>query len=72
MQRAVPVGKGAMAALLGLEYDVVADIAAKASADGVCDLANDNSPGQIVVSGAVIAVEKACELAKETGAKRAV
>lgn len=72
MQRAVPVGEGAMAALLGLDYDVVVDIAKTASENGVCDLANDNSPGQIVVSGEVKAVEKATELAKEAGAKRAV
>lgn len=73
MQRAVPVGAGAMAAILGLDYDVVADIAEKASTEGAkCELANDNSPGQIVVSGAKDAVEKACELAKEAGAKRAL
>lgn len=72
MQRAVPVGEGAMAALLGLDYDVIVDIAKTASKNGVCDLANDNSPGQIVVSGEVKAVEKATELAKEAGAKRAV
>ncbi len=73
MQRAVPVGAGAMAAILGLDYDVVADIAHKASSDGAqCELANDNSPGQIVVSGAKDAVEKACELAKDAGAKRAL
>ena len=72
MQKAVPVGEGAMAAILGLDYDVVADIAAKASEGGICDLANDNSPGQIVVSGELAAVETAATLAKEAGAKRAL
>lgn len=72
MQKAVPVGQGAMAAILGLDYDVVDEIAKQASTKGVCDLANDNSPGQIVLSGAVAAVEYAAELAKEKGAKRAL
>lgn len=72
MQQAVPVGKGAMAALLGLEMDVVRDIAAAAAQGQVCDVANDNSPGQVVVSGDLEAVERAIELAKEKGAKRAL
>ena len=72
MQRAVPVGEGAMAALLGLENDVVDEISKVASETGICEIANDNSPGQIVVSGQVAAVEAAAELAKEKGAKRAV
>lgn len=72
MQEAVPVGEGAMAALLGLEMDVVRDIAEKAAEKGVCDVANDNSPGQVVVSGKAEAVEQAIELAKQAGAKRAL
>jgi [acyl-carrier-protein] S-malonyltransferase len=72
MQEAVPVGEGAMAAVLGLEIDAVTGIAAEASSVGVCAVANDNSPGQVVVSGAVAAVERAAELAKEQGAKRAM
>jgi len=72
MQRAVPVGEGAMAALLGLDNDVVNEVAKVASETGVCEIANDNSPGQIVVSGQVAAVEAAAALAKEKGAKRAV
>lgn len=72
MQQAVPVGQGAMAALLGLDMDVVKEIAATAAQGGVCDVANDNSPGQVVVSGDAAAVDRAIELAKEKGAKRAL
>lgn len=72
MQQAVPVGNGAMAALLGLEMDVVREIAVAAAQGQVCDVANDNSPGQVVVSGDLEAVERAIELAKEKGAKRAL
>jgi [acyl-carrier-protein] S-malonyltransferase len=73
MQEAVPVGEGAMAALIGLDLDVAQEVAAEAGADGqVCAAANDNAPGQVVVSGAAAAVERAVELAKEKGAKRAV
>ncbi len=72
MQQAVPVGEGAMAALLGLEMDDVSCVAEEASATGVCMVANDNAPGQIVISGAATAVERACELAKDKGCKRAV
>ncbi len=72
MQEAVPVGEGTMAAVLGLEVDTVTEIAAEASSVGVCAVANDNSPGQVVVSGAVAAVERAAELAKEKGARRAM
>jgi len=72
MQRAVPVGEGAMAALLGLELDDARAVAAAAAEGEVCAVANDNSPGQVVVSGHVAAVERAVELAKEKGAKRAV
>lgn len=72
MQSAVPVGVGAMAALLGLDFATVKDIAAKAAGDQVCAAANDNDPGQVVVSGNKEAVERAIDLAKEAGAKRAV
>jgi len=73
MQEAVPVGEGAMAALLGLDLEVVAAIAEEAAgADGVCAAANDNAPGQVVVSGDLAAVERAIELAGEKGAKRCI
>ncbi len=72
MQRAVPVGEGAMAALLGLELEQVRDVAEKAAEGEVCDAANDNAPGQVVVSGSKGAIERAVELAKEAGAKRAM
>jgi len=71
MQKAVPVGEGAMAALLGLDIEVARAIAEEAARDQVCDLANDNSPGQIVVSGHRGAVERAVALAGEQG-KRAI
>ncbi|PIB24975.1 [acyl-carrier-protein] S-malonyltransferase [Amylibacter kogurei] len=73
MQDAVPVGLGAMAAILGLDFAAVQEIATKASADGdICQAANDNDPSQVVVSGHKAAVERACDLAKEAGAKRAM
>lgn len=72
MQKAVPEGQGGMAAILGLEEDAVSQIVQEASAAGVCSIANDNSPGQIVISGATAAIEKASSLAKERGAKRAL
>ncbi|MDH5721715.1 MAG: ACP S-malonyltransferase [Alphaproteobacteria bacterium] len=72
MQKAVPVGIGSMAAILGMEMDVVAKIAAEAAGDQICEAANDNSDGQIVVSGHKEAVERAVALASEQGAKRAV
>lgn len=73
MQKAVPVGEGAMAALLGLDFEQAQEIAAAAAQDGqVCQAANDNAPGQVVVSGHKAAVERAIELAKEKGARRAV
>ncbi|MCB9994757.1 MAG: ACP S-malonyltransferase [Hyphomicrobiaceae bacterium] len=72
MQAAVPVGKGAMAALLGLEMDDVRKLAQQAGQGQVCDVANDNSPGQVVVSGDISAVERAVEIAKAMGAKRAL
>lgn len=71
MQKAVPVGEGAMAAILGLDCDVVEEIAGEARSNGqVCELANDNAPGQAVVSGHKAAVERAIVFAKEKGAKR--
>lgn len=72
MQNAVPVGEGAMAAILGLELEAVEEVARRASEVGVCDLANDNAPGQAVVSGARTAVERALDLAKQQGARRSV
>jgi [acyl-carrier-protein] S-malonyltransferase len=73
MQEAVPVGQGAMAAILGLDYEAVAAIAAEAAGRGeVCEAANDNDPAQVVVSGSAAAVERAAELAKARGAKRAL
>jgi [acyl-carrier-protein] S-malonyltransferase len=72
MQAAAPVGAGAMAALLGLDLEAAQAVAEEASALGVCEAANDNAPGQVVVSGAKAAVEKAVELAAARGAKRAV
>lgn len=72
MQDAVPVGEGAMAAILGLDVAAVEAVAAEASSHGVCDLANDNSEGQIVLSGAKAAIEAVCVIAKEKGAKRAI
>ncbi len=72
MQAAVPVGVGAMAALLGLDFDAVTEVAAEAAQGEVCQAANDNDPGQVVVSGHKAAVERAVEIAKARGAKRAV
>ena len=72
MQEAVPVGVGAMAAILGLDFETVTVVAEAASQGEVCQAANDNDPGQVVVSGHQAAVERAIDLAKEAGAKRAV
>ena len=72
MQGAVPVGAGAMAALLGLDFEQVAEVAREAAEGDVCDPANDNAPGQVVVSGDRAAVERAVELAKARGARRAI
>ncbi|MEM7211129.1 MAG: ACP S-malonyltransferase [Pseudomonadota bacterium] len=72
MQEATPVGVGAMAAILGLDFDAVQEVA-DAAADGqVCQAANDNDPAQVVVSGDKAAVERAVDIAKEKGAKRAM
>ena len=77
MQEAVPVGVGAMAALLGVDLDVAKEIAAAAakSPEGtveVCDPANDNAPGQVVVSGHATAIDRAIEIGKEKGARRSI
>ena len=72
MQAAVPVGEGAMAAILGLDLAQVEQVARDAAAHGICEVANENDPAQTVVSGARIAVEKAVEMAKQAGAKRAL
>ena len=72
MQKAVPVGFGAMAALIGIELDEARVIAAEASGAGVCAAANDNGGGQVVLSGAKAAVERAVGLAKARGVKRAM
>ncbi|HEY2184938.1 MAG TPA: ACP S-malonyltransferase [Xanthobacteraceae bacterium] len=71
MQRSVPVGLGAMAAIIGLEYDQAAAVAAEAAQGEVCQAANDNGGGQVVVSGQKSAVERAVEIAKRHGARRA-
>ncbi len=76
MQQAVPVGAGAMAALLGLDYDAALAIAKQAAAEtgggAICEVANDNGGGQVVVSGSRDAVHRAIEIAKEKGARRSV
>ncbi len=72
MQKAVPVGVGAMAAILGLDYAAVSAVAEEAGLGDVCAAANDNDPAQVVVSGTKAAVERAVEIAKGKGAKRAV
>ncbi|MEM8822193.1 MAG: ACP S-malonyltransferase [Pseudomonadota bacterium] len=72
MQSAVPVGDGAMAALLGLDLDTARTVAEDAAQGQVCQAANDNDPSQVVISGHRAAVERATELAKERGAKRAM
>ncbi|NTT85858.1 ACP S-malonyltransferase [Tabrizicola fusiformis] len=72
MQEAVPVGVGAMAALLGLNFEQAAEVAAEAAQGEVCQAANDNDPAQVVVSGHKGAVERALDIAKARGAKRAL
>ncbi|WP_411889862.1 ACP S-malonyltransferase [Yoonia sp. SDW83-1] len=72
MQEAVPVGVGAMAALLGLDFETARAVAEEAAEGEVCEAANDNDPAQVVVSGHKAAVERAVEIAKEKGARRAV
>ena len=72
MQKAVPVGKGAMAALIGININKTKEIIQKVQMHGVCDIGNDNADGQVVISGDIKAVEKAIELSKNSGVKRAV
>lgn len=72
MQKAVPVGEGAMAALLGLDLEQAQEAAGEAAEGEVCSAANDNAPGQVVISGAKAAVERAIEIAKTKGSKRAI
>ena len=72
MQDAVPVGVGAMAAILGLNFATVQSLASEAQAAGICQAANDNDPSQVVISGEKTAVELAIELAKNRGAKKAI
>ena len=72
MQKAVPVGKGAMAALIGISINLTIEIIKKAQVHGICDIGNDNADGQVVISGDVKAVENAIEIAKNNGAKRAI
>ncbi|MCC7260500.1 MAG: ACP S-malonyltransferase [Alphaproteobacteria bacterium] len=72
MQKAVPVGQGAMAALLGLDYDAAAKIALEAAAGEVCVAANDNAPGQVVISGGLAAVDRALAIAAAQGVRKAV
>ena len=72
MQEAVPVGKGAMAALIGIDFKKTKEIIQKVQMHGVCDIGNDNADGQVVISGDIKAVEKAIELSKNSGVKRAV
>src|ERR1051326_1562687 len=72
MQKAVPVGVGAMAALLGLDYNAAVEVAGEAAQGQVCQAANDNGGGQVVVSGDKAAVERAVEIAKGKGARRAM
>ncbi|MEJ6713936.1 MAG: ACP S-malonyltransferase, partial [Rhodobacterales bacterium] len=72
MQEAVPVGIGAMAALLGLDFETATKVAAEAAQGQICQAANDNDPAQVVVSGHKDAVERALDIAKAHGAKRAI
>ncbi|ART92634.1 [acyl-carrier-protein] S-malonyltransferase [Zymomonas mobilis] len=72
MQAAVPVGEGGMAAILGLDFETVESIAQEAAENDICQAANDNAPGQVVISGSLAAIERAVALAKGKGARRAV
>jgi [acyl-carrier-protein] S-malonyltransferase len=72
MQQAVPAGEGAMAAILGLDDNTVAEVCAEASTVGLAEAVNFNSPGQVVIAGEAKAIERATEIAKEKGAKRAL
>ena len=72
MQQAVPVGKGAMAALIGISINQTIEIIEKAQIHGICDIGNDNADGQVVISGDIKAIQNAIEIAKNNGAKRAI
>ena len=72
MQEAVPIGKSAMAALIGTNLETAKEVSDKVKCYGVCDIANDNSEGQVVISGDILAVENAIKLSKDFGIKRAV
>ena len=72
MQEAVPIGKGAMAALIGTNLETAKEVSDKVKSFGVCDIANDNSEGQVVISGDILAVENAIKISKDFGIKRAV
>lgn len=72
MQEAVPVGIGTMAAIIGLEANLVQEACSEAKTSGIVEIANLNCPGQIVIAGEIAAVELACDIAKEKGAKRAM
>ena len=72
MQQAVPVGRGAMAALIGITINQTVEIIKKTKIHGICDIGNDNSDGQVVISGDAKVVENAIEIAKQNGAKRAI
>ena len=72
MQEAVPIGKGAMAALIGTNLETAKEVSDKVKSFGVCDIANDNSEGQVVISGDKLALENAIKISKDFGVKRAV
>lgn len=72
MQEAVPKGEGSMAAIIGLDDDIILTVCEEAAQDGVVSAVNFNSPGQVVIAGNTAAVDRACELCKEKGAKRAL
>lgn len=72
MQAAVPVGEGAMAVFLGFDFESAQEIVEEAAGNEVCVIANDNAPGQIVISGHTGAVDRACALSKDKGARRAM
>ena len=72
MQESVPIGTGSMAAIIGLDIKTATDITEECKNYGFCEVANDNDPTQVVISGEKVTIEKACELAKSKGAKRAI
>ena len=72
MHKAVPIGKGAMAALIGTNIEIAIKVIDKVKCYGVCDIANDNSQGQVVISGDILAVENAMKFSKDFGIKKAI